>query len=166
MCNQSDKESILLREAKKLREILDGVIARLESGEGTCAGFRSEVDELRGKIIELLQGMEELRMEDIVEKLRKHTADAGKKFQEFAGSFGSSFDEMSRKAQGIFGEWFGKGSLSREELKAMIMSEGLAAEYFETMRKRNWTDPGIQESLDVFRQILLSMLIERSQGAG
>ena len=170
MPNQREKESILLKEAKRLRELLDRVTARLESGKGGCtdtgAGVRGEIDESREKIIELLQGMEEVRMEDIMEKVRKHTGDAGRKFQEFAGNIGPSLDELSRKAQGMFDGWFGRDAISREDLKAIIMSDSLAAEYFETMRRRNWTDQGIQESLYVLRQIVLSSLIERSQRAG
>ena len=104
-------------------------------------------------------------MEEITEKVREHTADARKKVQDVLGNIGSSFDELSRKAQDVFGDWFGKSATGRDELKAIIMSEKLTAEYFETMRKRNWTDQGIQESLDVLRQILLSSF-ERGDGHG
>src|SRR5208283_1612904 len=99
-----------------------------------------------------------VRMEDIMEKVKQHTADARKKFQDVLGNIGPSLDELSRKAHGIFGDWFGKDAISRDGLKAAIMSEDFASEYYETMRRRNWSDQGIQESLDVLRQILLSRI--------
>jgi hypothetical protein len=157
MSDPEEKKSILLEEARKLRELVDRVIARLECGE-PAEGLSREIDELREKIIELLQGMEDVRMEDVVEKVKQHTADARKKFQDVLGNMGSSLDELSRKAQGIFGDWFGKDATCREGIKAIIMSEDLTAEYFETMRRRNWNDRGIQESLDVLRQIFLSRI--------
>ncbi len=157
MSDPKERKSVLLEEAKKLREIVERVIARLESGEPDL-GLRTEIDELREKVIELLQGMEEVRMEDIMEKVKQHTADARKKFQDILGNIGPSLDELSRKAQGVIGDWFGKDAISRDGLKAVIMSQDLASEYFETMRRRNWSDQGIQESLDVLRQILLSRI--------
>jgi hypothetical protein len=157
MSDPEERKSILLEEAKKLRELVDSVIARLEGAEPD-PGLRSEIDELKEKVIELLQGMEEVRMEDIIEKVRQHTADAGKKFQDVLGNIGPSIDELSRKAHGIFGDWFGKDAIGRDDLKAVIMSEDLASEYFETLRRRNWSDRGMQESLDVLRQILLSRI--------
>jgi hypothetical protein len=157
MSDPKERKSILLDEAKKIRELVDRVIARLESAEPD-PGLRSEIDELKEKVIELLQGMEEVRMEDIMEKVKQHTADARKKFQDVLGNIGPSLDELSRKAHGIFGDWFGKDTISRDGLKAAIMSEDLASEYYETMRRRNWSDQGIQESLDVLRQILLSRI--------
>ncbi|SPF45933.1 hypothetical protein SBDP1_580022 [Syntrophobacter sp. SbD1] len=162
MTDRKERKSFLLDEAKKLRELLDQVIVRLESGEGgpagSGAGHRTEIDEFREKIIELLQRIEEIQMEEIMEKVRERTADASKKVQDVLGNIGLSFDDLSRKAQDVFGDWFGKCAISRDELKAIIMSEKLTAEYFETMRRRNWTDQGIQESLDVLRQILLSRI--------
>jgi phage-related protein len=41
--------------------------------------------------------MEEARMEDIIEKVKQHTADAGKKFQDVLGNVGPSIDELLRK---------------------------------------------------------------------
>ena len=155
MSNAKERKSILLEEAKKLRELVGHLIDRLERGEQD-PGLRSEIDELREKIIELLHDMEEVRMEDIVEKVKQRTADAGKKFHDVLGNIGPSLDELSRKAQGILGDWFGRDTISRDDLKAVIMSEDFTSEYFEAMRRRNWSDQGIQESLDVLRQILLS----------
>ena len=173
MSDPKERRSILLDEAQKLRELVERVIARLESAEPD-PGLRSEIDELREKVIELLQGMEEVRMEDIMEKVKQHTADARKKFEDVLGTIGPSLDELlrkvrcgvsqtgheklSRKAHGIFGDWFGGDAISRDGLMAIIMSEDLTSEYFETMRRRNWSDQGIQESLDVLRQILLSRI--------
>ncbi|MFZ0927229.1 MAG: hypothetical protein WAN11_01430 [Syntrophobacteraceae bacterium] len=155
MSEAKGKKSILLEEARKLRELVDRVIARLESGEPT-ERLSSEIEELRVRVIELLHGMEDVRMEDGVEKLKQHAADARKKFQDVLGNLGTSLDELSRKGQSIFGDWFGKEPTCQEALKAIIMSPDLTSEYFETMRRRNWSDQGIQESLDVLRQILLS----------
>lgn len=157
MSDPEERKSILLEEAKILRELVDSVIARLESAEPDPR-LRSEVDELKEKVVELLQGMEEARMEDIMEKVKQHTADAGKKFQDVLGNIGPSLDELSRKAHTIFGDWFGKDAIGREDLKAVIMSEDLASEYFETLRRRDWSDRGMRESLDVLRQILLSRI--------
>ncbi len=157
MSDPEERKSILLEEAKKLRELVDSVIARLEGAEPDPR-LRSEVDELKEKVVELLQGMEEARMEDIIEKVKQHTADAGKKFQDVLGNIGPSLDELSRKAHGIFGDWFGKDAIGRDDLKAVIMSEDLASEYFETLRRRDWSDRGMRESLDVLRQILLSRI--------
>ncbi len=157
MSEPNGKKSILLEEARKLREIVDRVIARLESGE-QAETLCSEIDELREKVIELLQGMEDVRMEDVVEKVKLHAADAGKKFQDLLGNIGSSFDELSRKGQSALGNWFGRDATRRDDFKAVIMSPDLSAEYFETMRRRNWNDQGIQESLDALRQILLSRI--------
>jgi len=155
MSESKERKSILLEEARKLRELVDRVIARLEGGE-PAETLNSEIDELRERVIELLQGLEDVRMEDGVEKLKKHAANARKKFQDVLGNLGTSLDELSRKGQSIFGDWFGKEPTCQEALKAIIMSSDLTAEYFETMRRRNWSDQGIQESLDVLRQILLS----------
>ncbi len=157
MSDPKERKSILLEEAKKIRELVDRAISRLESAEPD-PGLRSEIDELKEKVIELLQDMEEVRMEDIMEKVKQHTADARKKFQDVLGNTGPSLDELSRKAHGIFGDWFGKDAIGRDGLKAVIMSEDLASEYFEAMRRRNWSAQGIQESLDVLRQILLSRI--------
>jgi|SRR5208283_199845 len=155
MCDPKGRKPILLEEARKLRELMDRVIARLECGE-PAERLSSEIDELREKVIELLQGMEDVRMEYVVEKVKQHAADARKKFQDVLGNIGTSLDELSRKGQSILGDWFGKDATCRDDLKAIIMSPDLTAEYFETMRRRNWSDQGIQESLDVLRQILLS----------
>jgi hypothetical protein len=157
MSDPDERKSILLEEAKKLRELLDSVIARLESAEPD-PGLRSEIDELKEKVIELLQGMEEVRLEDIMEKVKRHTADAKKKFQDALGNIGPSIDELSRKAHTIFGDLFGRDAIGRDDLKAVIMSEDLASEYFEILRRRNWSDRGMRESLDVLRQILLSRI--------
>lgn len=157
MSDPRETKSILLEEAQRLRELVERVISRLESAEPD-PGLRSEIDDLREKVIELLQGMEEVRMEDIMEKVKQHTADARKKFQDVLGNIGPSLDELSRKAHGIFGDLFGKDEIGRDGLKAVIMSEDLASEYFETMRRRNWGDQGIRESLNVLRQILLSRI--------
>ena len=157
MSDPKERKSILLEEAGKLRELVDRVIARLESGE-TAETLRSEIDELREKVIELVRGMETVRMEDVVEKVKQHAADARKKFQDVLGNIGSSLDELSSKGQSILGDWLGKDTTCRDDLKAIIMSADLTAEYFETMRLRNWSDQGIQESLDVLREILLSRI--------
>ncbi|HIJ76279.1 MAG TPA: hypothetical protein HPP81_06135 [Deltaproteobacteria bacterium] len=157
MFDPNERKSILLEEAGKLRDLVDRVIARLESGEPADA-LCSEIDELREKVIELLQGMEDVRMEDVVKKVKQQAADARKKFQDVLGNIGSSVDELSRKGQSILGDWFGKETTCRDGLKAIIMSADLTAEYFETMRRRNWSDQGIKESLDVLRQILLSRI--------
>lgn len=157
MSDPRERKSILLEEAQRLRELVERVISRLESAEPD-PGLRSEIDDLREKVIELLQGMEEVRMEDIMEKVKQHTADARKKFQDVLGNIGPSLDELSRKAHGIFGDLLGKDEIGRDGLKAVIMSEDLASEYFETMHRRNWGDQGIRESLDVLRQILLSRI--------
>ena len=155
MSDAKERKSILLEEAKKLRELVGHLIDRLESGEPD-PGLRSEIDELREKVIELVRGMETVRMEDVVEKVKQHAADARKKFQDVLGNIGSSLDELSSKGHSILGDWLGKDTTCRDDLKAIIMSADLTAEYFETMRRRNWSDQGIQESLDVLRQILLS----------
>jgi hypothetical protein len=157
MSDPKERNSILLEEAGKLRELVDRVIARLESGE-TAETLRGEIDDLREKVIELVRGMEAVRMEDVVEKVKQHAADARKKFQDVLGNIGSSLDELSSKGQSILGDWLGKDTTCRDHLKAVIMSADLTAEYFETMRLRNWSDQGIQESLDVLRQILLSRI--------
>jgi predicted nuclease with TOPRIM domain len=157
MSEQKEEKSVLLEEAKKLRELVECVIARLESGEPGPA-LRNEIEELRERVIELLQRMEDVRMEDIMEKVKQHTTDARKKFQDVLSNIGPSLDEASRKAQRIVGDWFSGDATSREELKAVIMSEDFTAEYFQTMRSRNWNDQGIRESLDVLRQILLSRI--------
>lgn len=157
MSDPKGRKSILLEEAARLRELVDRVIARLESGE-PAETLRSEIDELREKVIELCQGMEQVRMEDVVEKVKQHAADAGKKFQDVLGNIGPSLDELSRKGQSILGDWLGKETMSRDGLKAIIMSADLTEEYFETMRRRDWSDQGIKESLDVLRQILLSRI--------
>jgi hypothetical protein len=155
MSDAKGRESILLEEARKLKELVDRMIARLECGE-PAERLSSEIDELRQKVIELLQGIEDIRMEDVVEKVKQQAADATKKIQDVLGNIGPSLDELSRKGQSILGDWLGKDTTCRDDLKAMIMSPDLTAEYFETMRRRNWSDQGIQESLDVLRQILLS----------
>ncbi len=155
MPEAKERKSIFLEEARKLRDLVDRVIARLERGE-PAEKLSSEVDELREKVIELLQGMEDVRMEDVVENVKQHAADARKKFQDVLGNIGISLDELSRKGQSIVGDWFSKDATFRDAFKAIIMSPDLTAEYFETMRRRNWSDQGIQESLDVLRQILLS----------
>jgi len=155
MCDPKGRKPILLEEARKLREFMDRLIARLECGE-PAERLSSEIGELREKVIELLQGMEDVRMEYVVEKVKQLAADARRKSQDVLGNIGTSLDELSRKGQSILGDWFGKDATFRDDLKAIIMSPDLAAEYFETMRRRNWTDQGIQESLDVLRQILLS----------
>jgi hypothetical protein len=150
MSDQKGKRSILLEEAEKLREILDSVIAGLESGE-TSAALHREIDELKGKIFELLQGMKEARVEDVL-------GDTKKKFQDAIGNVGSSLDELSQKAQGIFSNWFDRDTIGRDQIRAIIMSEELTREYFEMMRRRNWSEQGIRESLDVLRQVLLSRI--------
>ena len=157
MSDPKERKSILLEEAGKLRELVDRVIARLESGE-TAETLRSEIDELREKVIELVRGMETVRMEDVMEKVKQHAADARKKFQDVLGNIGSSLDELSSKGHSILGDWLGKDTTCRDDLKAIIMSADLTAEYFETMRLRNWSDQGIQESLDILRQILISRI--------
>ena len=53
-------------------------------------------------------------MEDIMEKVKQHTADARKKFQDVLGNVGPSLDELSRKAHGIFGDLFGKDEICRD----------------------------------------------------
>jgi hypothetical protein len=44
----------------------------------------------------------------------------------------------------------------KESIKPTIMSEDLEAEHFGAMYRRNWSDQGMLESLDVLRQTLLS----------
>jgi|GEM_PF-2105082 hypothetical protein len=157
MSDPKERKSILLEEAGKLRELVDRVIARLESGE-PAETLSSEIAELKERVIELLRGMEDVRMEDVVEKVKQHAAGARKKFQDALGNIGSSLDELYSKGQSILGERFGKNATCRDDLKAIIMSADLTAEYFEAMRRRNWSDQGIQESLDVLRQIFLSKI--------
>jgi hypothetical protein len=155
------RRSVLLAEAKALKELLEKIIFRLESGE-TVDALRSEIEEMKTKIVELLQKIDSAQLDEFINQIKQYAAEASKRtreiFSDLLGPTVSTFEDLRRKGEEALRK-FASGesdTIGREELKKKVLTPEFTTRFYDELRKRNWDDKGIQEALEVVCKIITS----------